>query len=258
MRTTTMRLTAAALAATGALAAAEAPAQAGGPPITVPIDAAAPDAAFQLLGPADFQDVTVQAPAGTDFFVGVGTDRGVSVRVTGPGGVPLPSGSFDVRSDGDDAEGGVEVHAKDAGAYDVRVVPANPTAIDYPLDAFAYAWPDCRGGAGTRCTITPGKTKDGTFGAAFDEDWLLLRARPGVRYLATLAITGTYQASFALVDRTGRALAGRLTGLSGDRRFVATFPFVLPRTGGPYYLTAVASDRSHAGRGRYTVTVRPR
>jgi hypothetical protein len=50
-------------------------------------------------------------------------------------------------------------------------------------------------------------------------------------------------------------LAGARTGLVGDKRFTAILKFVLPNSGGPFYLKVHPTDASHYGRGSFTLSL---
>ena len=227
---------------------------AAGPPIEIPVGEDKPDAKFQLTGPADVQELKVKAVAGSDLFLGLGTYDELHAQVFDPHGKLIKSFDSYARSDAS-GEQGAELHPLVSGYYTLRV-KGSTYADSYPQDSWAWAYPDCRGGPATACTIAPGKTREASFAGSNDDDAYVIKVTPGRRYVATLRIAGTYYAVFSLVDGKGRTIASQGTGLGPQRRFTATLKFVLPKTGGgPFLLRASPTDRADRGRGRFTLSL---
>jgi hypothetical protein len=244
-------------AATAALTLAAGLAAANEVPVHVPVGAYPRETPFGLAGPSDEAVLRVRAKAGADYFLGLGTHADLLAELHAPDGTLLRAFRADA-SGGDVGESGAELHAPVTGVYTLRVSVIDARFLGpahYPLDADAWAYPDCRDGPATRCTIAAGKTKAGVIGGSNDDDAFRVIAEPGRRYLASLTIADTHAAGLALVDARGRVLVGRGTGVGPAREDRADIRFVLPTSGGPYFLRTLASSLSHGGRGRYELTL---
>src|SRR5437764_3865078 len=92
--------------------------QAGGPPITMQVGEDVPTTSFQIIGPADFQDLKINATANTDYFVGMASLFGERAQIFDPNGRPLAAFDSSEGSQGPE-DWGAELHALAAGTYTV-------------------------------------------------------------------------------------------------------------------------------------------
>ena len=231
-------------------------AYAGGPPLTLRFGTNKPDTQFTLTGPSDHQDLKACAQPGQDAFVGMVSDGTVEASVTDPQGRPLTT----FAAVGEDSNGhGAELHPKTQGCFTVHVTPDPITpGSAFPLTTTAWFWPDCRGGPATRCTIDAGQTENGTWGGDNDGDGFRILAPAGKRYAVTLTIPGGQAAAIlSVVDAAGDVIVSRKTGTGPHSRLTRTLKFTLPTSGGPFFAKAEATGQGHAGRGTYTLTLRP-
>ena len=231
-------------------------AYAGGPPLTLPFGTDKPDTRFELTGPGDHQDLEACPQPGRDAFVGMNTEETVDAAVTDPQGRPVTTFRVDVEENNGT---GAELHPKTQGCFTVRVTPDPVTPVSaFPLTTTAWFWPDCRGGPATRCTIDAGQTENGTWGGDNDGDGFRILAPAGKRYAVTLTITsGQAAAILSVVDAAGDAIVSRKTGTGPDSRLTRTLKFTLPASGGPFFAKAEATQQGHAGRGTYTLALKP-
>ena len=214
-------------------------ARAAGVPVSLPIGEKTPDTQFQLSGPADVAEFKIKLAAGTDIFVGIETYERLDLKVFDQNGKLLKSHVVTGNTDASPQEG-VEVHPTVTGTYTVRVSGDPQGSVDYPTDVAIWAYPGCRGGPATGCTIAPGNTKSASFAGWNDDDAYAIKgATAGRGYAATVQVTTPgdylYGTDLRLVDGSGKVLQSVTTGNSAERRNNATLKFVLPK-GGPFYL----------------------
>jgi hypothetical protein len=159
-------------------------------------------------------------------------------------------------------EEGVEVHARVGGSYTVRVTGGD--YIEYPYtEPTIWALPDCRGGPATKCAIAPGQTAKATFGGSNDDDAYVVKATPGKRYVATLQVAAfpppnniIYFSDLKLVDGKGEVVQTQGTGAGSAKRNKAVMKFVMPASGGPFYLQAHPHPASSYNyRGTFTLSL---
>ena len=228
-------------------------------PTNLEVGENAPDTEFQLSGPADVAEFKLKATAGVDLFVGIGTFQELDLKLFDPNGKLLKSffaaGGIDTP-----VEEGVELHPTVSGTYTVRVAGDPNGAVNYPTDGAVWAYPDCRGGPATKCTIAPGNTKRASLAGSNDDDAYAIKAPAGRRYTATLQVANRdntlYFTDLNLVDGKGGVVASQLTGAGAARRNKATLNFVLPSTGGPFYLQVHPRPASSFNlRGSFTLSL---
>src|SRR3954452_5620335 len=233
-------------------------ARAAGVPVTLKIGDNVPETHFRLTGPTDVAQFTLKAAAGQDLFVGLQTWYNLRMQVLDPNGKLLRT--FDANGYQDTpVEEGVEVHARVGGTYTVRVTGGD--YIKYPYtDPTIWAYPDCRGGPATKCAIAPGQTAKATFGGSNDDDAYALKATPGTRYTATLQVADRdntlYFSDLKLVDGKGEVVQTQATGAGSAKRNKAVMKFVLPASGGPFFLQANPHPASSYNyRGTFTLSL---
>jgi hypothetical protein len=172
--------------------------------------------------------------------VGLWTWYELRMEILDPNGKLLKT--FDANGEEDfPVQEGVELHPLVTGSYTVRVAGQPGGDVRYPYtEPTVWAYPDCRGGPATKCAIAPGQTAKATLGGANDDDAYVLKATPGKRYIANLEVANDneslYFTDLNLVDGQGEVVQTKMTGAHADRRNKATMKFVVPASGGPFYL----------------------
>src|SRR4051794_10110763 len=254
---TSRRAAAAALLIAAGLALAP-EAQAAGVPVTLKIVDNATGTNFTLSGPTDVAQFKINATADQDLFVGLQRWYDLRLEILDPNGKPFktydaPAGSSDL------TEEGVELHPRVGGTYTLRVTGGD--YIQYPYtDPKIWVYPDCRGGPATKCAIAPGQTAKATFGGSNDDDAYVVKAPAGKRYTATLQVADRdetlYFSDLKLIDGQGEEVQTAATGAGPAKRNKAIMKFVLPASGGPFYLQPHPRQAtSYNYRGTFTLTL---
>jgi hypothetical protein len=248
--------TAALLIAAGLTQAPEA--RAAGVPVQLKVVDNAKGTGFSLSGPTDVAQFTFKAAAGQDLFLGLERWYDLQAEILDPSGKPFKT--YDAAAGSSDlTEEGVELHPRVGGTYTVRVRGGD--YIQYPYtDPTIWVYPDCRGGPATKCAIAPGQTAKATFGGSNDDDAYVVKAPAGKRYTATLQVANRdetlYFSEIRLVDGKGEVVQSQLTGAGPAKRNKAIMKFVLPASGGPFFLQANPHPASSYNyRGTFTLSL---